>query len=194
VQVVGITLSPTQAKYAEIHCADLPVEIRLLDYRDIRGDFDRIVSLGMFEHVGPSNYREYFESVHGNLAKDGLFLLHTIGSLRSGRTLNDWMASYIFPNGVVPSTSQIAGASERLMVLEDWHNFGADYDKTLMAWYANFVSVWPALRETYGNRFQRMWRYYLLTCAGSFRARRSQLWQLVFSKRGVPGGYRRTGA
>ncbi len=194
VRVVGITLSPAQAKYAETHCADLPVEIRLLDYRDIRDDFDRIVSVGMFEHVGPSNYSEFFESVQRHLAKDGLFLLHTIGSLRSARTLNDWMARYIFPNGVVPSASQIVRASERLMVLEDWHNFGADYDKTLMAWYANFVSVWPALRETYGERFQRMWRYYLLTCAGSFRARRSQLWQLVFSKRGVPGGYRRTGA
>ena len=145
----------------------------------------------MFEHVGPRNHRQYFESVRRNLAEDGLFLLHTIGTLRSKRTLNHWMARYIFPNGVVPSGSQILRAAERLLVLEDWHNFGADYDKTLMAWHGNFESAWPALRERYGESFRRMWRYYLLTCAGAFRSRQSQLWQLVFSKHGVAGGYRR---
>jgi len=193
VEVVGITLSEAQAGFAKRACAGLPVEIQLRDYRDIREVFDRIVSIGMFEHVGPKNYREYFESARTHLAEDGLFLLHTIGTLRSSRVVNHWMARYIFPNGVVPSGSQILRAAEQLLVLEDWHNFGADYDKTLMAWYANFESAWPSLSQNYGERFRRMWRYYLLTCSGSFRSRRSQLWQLVFSKHGVRGGYRRTG-
>jgi cyclopropane-fatty-acyl-phospholipid synthase len=191
VQVVGITLSPSQEKYAAARCSELPVEIRLLDYRDVRETFDRIVSIGMFEHVGPRNYREYFETVRNNLATDGLFLLHTIGSLRSVRRLDRWMNRYIFPNAVLPSGAQIEQASEGLFVMEDWHNFGADYDKTLMKWYANFTSAWPVFQETYGKRFRRMWSYYLLTCAGSFRARHNQLWQIVFSKHGVPGGYLR---
>jgi cyclopropane-fatty-acyl-phospholipid synthase len=193
VEVTGVTLSMAQAEYAEQRCAGLPVRIELRDYRDVRESFDRIVSIGMFEHVGPGNYREYFESVRRNLAADGLFLLHTIGTLRSKRTMNHWMARYIFPNAVVPSGSQILRAAEGIFVLEDWHNFGADYDKTLMAWHANFEAAWPALCDRYGERFRRMWRYYLLTCAGSFRARQSQLWQVVFSKHGVPGGYARVG-
>lgn len=193
VHVVGVTLSPAQAQFAEISCTDLPVEIRLQDYRDIHGTFDRIVSIGMFEHVGLRNYRTYFESVRANLAWDGLFLLHTIGSLRSAGKLDPWMARYIFPNAVLPCGAQIHASSEELLVLEDWHNLGADYDKTLMAWHKNFTTAWPTLRHLYDERFCRMWRYYLLTCAGSFRARWTQLWQIVFSKYGVPGGYLRTG-
>jgi cyclopropane-fatty-acyl-phospholipid synthase len=193
VRVLGVTLSPAQERYAKSRCAELPVEIRLQDYRDVRGTFDRIVSIGMFEHVGPRNYRDYFESAHRNLGSDGLFLLHSIGNLRSVRKYDRWMNRYIFPNAVVPSGAQINRAMEGLFVMEDWHNFGADYDKTLMAWHANFTSVWPVLQETYGKRFHRMWNYFLLTCAGAFRARRSQLWQIVLSKYGVRGGYVRTG-
>jgi cyclopropane-fatty-acyl-phospholipid synthase len=193
VKVLGITVSPAQAKYAAARCAELPVEIRQQDYRDVQGSFDRIVSIGMFEHVGVRNYREYFESAHRNLAQDGLFLLHTIGCLHSVKKFDRWMNRYIFPDAMVPSGSQIERRSEDLFVMEDWHNFGADYDKTLMAWHANFTAVWPAFQETYGKRFHRMWNYYLLTCAGSFRARHNQLWQIVFSKRGVPGGYMRFG-
>ena len=127
------------------------------------------------------------------MAGDGLFLLHSIGNLRSMRKYDRWMNRYIFPNAVVPSGAQIERATEGIFVMEDWHNFGADYDKTLMAWHANFTSVWPVFQETYGKRFYRMWNYFLLTCAGAFRARRSQLWQVVFSKHGVPGGYVRPG-
>lgn len=194
VHVTGITLSPVQAKYAETLCADLPVEIRLQDYRDVRGSYDRIVSVGMFEHVGPRNYRRFFQSAVANLSWDGLFLLHTIGSLRSAQKLDPWMGRYVFPNAVLPSASQIQDGVEGLLVLEDWHNLGADYDKTLMAWEANFSSAWPALKQNYNERFYRTWRYYLLTCAGAFRARCTQLWQIVFSKHGVPGGYVRTGS
>ncbi len=194
VNVVGVTISESQADYAKRQCAGFPVEIRLRDYRDIRGDFDRIVSIGMFEHVGPKNYRSFLQSVRVNLAPDGLFLLHTIGGLRPVRSMrNRWIARYIFPNAVLPAASQILRAAEGLFVLENWHNFGADYDKTLMAWYANFRAVCLAMQGRYGERFHRMWRYYLLTSAGSFRARRTQLWQMVFSKHGIPGGYVRTG-
>jgi len=193
VRVVGITLSQEQTEYARARCADLPVEIYLQDYRDVRGTFDRIVSVGMFEHVGPRNYREYFECIRRNLAWDGLCLLQTIGSLHSVRKLDRWMETYIFPNAVLPSASQIERAAEGMVVLEDWHNFGSDYDKTLMAWHANFTAAWPELQRKYDERFYRMWCYYLLTCAGAFRARCTQLWQIVFSKHGVPGGYVRTG-
>ncbi|HKO04391.1 MAG TPA: cyclopropane fatty acyl phospholipid synthase [Candidatus Acidoferrales bacterium] len=194
VDVTGVTVSQAQAEFAREHCQGLPVEIRLEDFRDVRGSFDRIVSIGMFEHVGPKNYRTYLESVRRNLVPDGLFLLHTIGGLRPALGVDPWFDRYIFPNAVLPSGSQILQVAEGLLVLEDWHNFGADYDKTLMAWHANFESAWPALRERYGERFRRMWRYYLMTLAGSFRVRRIQLWQIVFSKRGVAGGYRRAGA
>jgi cyclopropane-fatty-acyl-phospholipid synthase len=94
---------------------------------------------------------------------------------------------------MIPSYRQIAKAASRLFVLEDWHNFGADYDTTLMNWWRNFDSRWEELKDRYDLRFYRMWKYYLLTSAGSFRARRNSLWQIVFSKHGLAGGYRRVG-
>lgn len=194
VRVIGITLSAPQAEFAREHCKGLPVDIRIHDYRDLQETFDHVVSVGMFEHVGPANYRTYFESVRSHLAPGGLFLLHSIGGLRSVHSMDRWIARYIFPNAVLPSGTQIQQAIEGLFVLEDWHNFGADYDKTLMSWYANFVAAWPELRATYGDRFFRIWSYYLQVCAGSFRARRTQLWQLVLSPQGVQGGYSRPAA
>jgi cyclopropane-fatty-acyl-phospholipid synthase len=192
-QVTGITLSKSQAEFARESCQGLPVTIRLEDFRDVRGRFERIVALGVIEHAGPKNHRAFFRKVHENLAPDGLFLLQTIGCLRTSPGTDRWIDRYIFPNAVIPSASQLQQASEGLLVMEDWHNFGADYDRTLMAWHANFEGAWPALRERYDERFRRMWRYYLLTCAASFRVRRNQLWQIVFSRHGVPGGYRRIG-
>jgi cyclopropane-fatty-acyl-phospholipid synthase len=145
----------------------------------------------MFEHVGPANYRGYFETVSRLLEPDGLFLLHTIGGRYSETTSDPWMARYVFPGSVLPSSAQIARAIEGLFVLEDWHNFGADYDRTLMAWYHNIDAAWPTLEPRPSDRRRRLWTYYLLTCAGTFRARRNQLWQIVLSPRGVRGGYRR---
>lgn len=191
VRVVGITVSPAQLEVARRVCSGLPVDIRLQDYRELNERFDHIVSIGMFEHVGPRNYADFFATIHRCLSDEGLFLLHTIGGLRSRHSMDPWMAKYIFPNAVLPSAQQITRAIEGLFVLEDWHNFGADYDRTLVAWHRSFEAAWPSLREHYGERFRRMWRYYLLTCAGAFRARCNQLWQLVLSKRGVMGGYRR---
>lgn len=185
---VNISVSKEQIELADKLCKGLPVENRLADYREINEPFDAIVSLGMFEHVGPKNHRSYMEVVNRCLKEGGLFLLHTIGSNISTNRGNPWVAKYIF-GGVVPSLTQITGAIEGLFILEDVHNFGPDYDKTLMAWWDNFDKNWPKLCEHYGDRFYRMWKLYLQSCAGAFRARNLQLWQIVLSKNGVDGGY-----
>ncbi|QKT03951.1 cyclopropane fatty acyl phospholipid synthase [Ectothiorhodospiraceae bacterium 2226] len=190
VECLGVTISKEQAAVAREVCAGLPVEVRLQDYRDLAGRYDRIASIGMFEHVGRKNYRTYMQVAARCLKDDGLFLLHTIGKNRRRNVPDPWLDKYIFPNGDLPSLDQIAEAVEDLFVIEDLHNFGADYDKTLMAWHSNFEAAWPQLAH-YGERFRRMWRYYLLSCAGAFRARAVQLWQLVLAKPGLLGGYRR---
>ncbi len=187
-RVTGISISDEQIKFAREFTSGLPVEIIKSDYRDVTGTYDKVLSIGMFEHVGYKNYRTYFEVVDSVLKPNGLSLLHTIGRLDSA-TINDpWFERYIFPNSMLPSVAQIGKAIEGLFVMEDWHNFGADYDKTLMAWFKNFDAAWPRLRAKYSEQFYRMWKYYLLSCAGAFRARDLQLWQVVLS-RGVPGGY-----
>lgn len=187
--VVGITISQQQYEYAKEDCAGLPIEIRLQDYRDVNESFDRIASIGMFEHVGHLNYRTYMQMANRCLTDDGIFLLHTIGTGITTVKTNAWIARHIFPNGMLPSIKQIGKAIEGLFCMEDWHNFGPDYDKTLMAWHHNFETHWEELRSHFDNRFYRLWRYYLLSCAGSFRARDIQLWQIVLSKNGLPGGY-----
>lgn len=189
VKVIGVTISKEQQEYAKRNCANLPIEIRMQDYRDVHEKFDRIVSLGMFEHVGFKNYRKYMRIVNQCLKEDGLFLLHTIGSNISEISGDEWLTKYIFPNGMLPSIAQIGKSSEELFIMEDWHNFGADYDKTALAWLNNFKNHWGQLKNKYDERFYRMWTYYLLSCSGTFRARRAQLWQIVFSKQGVKGGY-----
>ncbi len=189
-RVVGITISKEQVKLAEERCTGLPVEIRLQDYRDVNEQFDHIVSLGMFEHVGPKNYRTFFEIARRCLKDDGLFLLHTIASNESVVQCDPWFDKYIFPNGVLPSVAQLGHATEKLFVMEDWHNFGPDYDKTLMAWNRHVDARWDSLKDAYDERFHRMWRFYLCSFAGAFRARQSQLWQIVYSKNGTPDTYR----
>ncbi|MGV8832706.1 MAG: cyclopropane fatty acyl phospholipid synthase [Devosia sp.] len=186
---VGVTVSTEQAALANARTAHLPVETRLLDYQALDGQFDRIISIGMFEHVGYKNYRTYFEKAASLLAPDGLMLLHTIGGNTSAVHGDPWSEKYIFPNGMLPSIAQMGRAIEGVFVLEDWHNFGADYDRTLMAWLERFEAAWPALADRYDQRFYRMWRYYLNVFAASFRARQISLWQVVLSPHGVPGGY-----
>lgn len=189
IEGTGLTVSKKQAGLAKEICHGLPVEIRLQDYRDIDEKFDHVVSVGMFEHVGYKNYRTYMETVQRCLKDDGLFLLHTIGKNFSDFAMDRWFDKYIFPNSLIPSMKQISESVEKLFVIEDWHNFGPYYDPTLMAWFRNFDDHWHILKEVYDERFYRMWKYYLLSCAGSFRARYVQVWQIVFSKKGVPGGY-----
>lgn len=190
VSVLGITISREQQNLAIERCKNLPVNIELLDYRDLNGKFDKIVSVGMFEHVGLKNYSSYIDNVTRLLDDDGLFLLHTIGSDVSVNRTDPWIDRYIFPNGRIPSSVEICKAIEGKLLIEDWHNFGQDYDKTLMAWYENFIKHWPMLSLNYSNRFYRMWTYYLLGCAGFFRSRQGQLWQIVLSKRSRNQVYR----
>lgn len=189
VKVTGLTISAEQQAFARTRCGHLDVEILLEDYRDLDRQFDRIVSVGMFEHVGPKNYDTYFRVVNKNLRPDGIFLLHTIGSNKTDLNVDPWINKYIFPNGCLPSVLHIASASEPYFVMEDWHNFGCDYDRTLMAWNARFQESWHLIEENYSPRFRRMFTYYLNACAGAFRARNIQLWQVVFTH-GAEGGLR----
>ncbi|BCW99799.1 MAG: cyclopropane-fatty-acyl-phospholipid synthase [Armatimonadota bacterium] len=189
VSVVNITVSQRQVELANELCQGLPVENRLMDYRDVEGRFDAIVSIGMFEHVGARHYRIFFEKAHQCLEDGGLFLLHTIGSNLSSHSCDPWVEKYIFPNSMIPSLEQIGRGLEGLFVVEDLHNIGAHYDRTLLSWYDNFMAHWEELKHSYSHEFRRMWRLYLLGSAGSFRARRMQVWQIVLSKEGVPGGY-----
>ncbi|MBE0508557.1 MAG: cyclopropane fatty acyl phospholipid synthase [Marinospirillum sp.] len=191
VECVGITISKEQAAWAQQRYAGLPMEFRLQDYREVQGQFDRIASIGMFEHVGRKNHRIFLEVANRCLKDDGLFLLHTIGKNICHTPPDPWVDKYIFPNGDLPSISQISSAASNLFVIEDLHNFGADYDTTLMAWFKNFEASWPKFSAQLGERFYRMWKYYLLSCAGAFRARDIQLWQFVMAKSGVVNGYTR---
>jgi cyclopropane-fatty-acyl-phospholipid synthase len=190
-EVVGLTVSREQAAFARDRCAGLTVDIRLQDYRDVDEPFDRVYSIGMFEHVGVKNYATYMDVVRRCLRDgDGLSVLHTIGGLRSRSQTDPWIEKYIFPNSMLPSMAQISRAAEGRLVTEDVQNFGPDYDRTLMAWKANVDAHWDELSATYDTRFKRMWDFYLLSSAGSFRARKLQLWQFVMSRDGVPTGYR----
>ncbi|MCD6262214.1 MAG: cyclopropane fatty acyl phospholipid synthase [Deltaproteobacteria bacterium] len=190
VTVVGITVSRQQAEFAKELCKDLPVEIHLQDYRTLKGVFDRILSIGMFEHVGYKNYTSFMKITKRLLKPNGIFLLHTIGGESSAAVNDPWIDRYIFPNYMLPSAKRICTAIEDVFVLEDWHCFGADYDKTLMAWFKNFHDHWDILKKDYNDQFYRMWKYYLLSCAASFRARRNNVWQIVLSPEGIEGGYR----
>ena len=188
VHVLGVTVSRNQALVCQTHSLNANFEVRLQDYRGLTGRFDRIYSLGMFEHVGRRNYAQYFDVIRHLLLPDGLFLMHTIGH-RTPRPGNDpWIEKYIFPNSYIPAQSEVAKALEPRFVVEDWHDFGPDYDRTLMAWWANFERAWPSLVGRYGERFGRMWRYWLTVSAASFRSRDLHLWQVLLSPNGVVGG------
>ena len=190
-RVVSYNISREQVEFARAWCDGLPVEFRLQDYREAASDpqtYDRVVSIGLMEHVGPKNYRRFFEMARARLAPGGLALVHTIGGNVSMVTTDRWISRYIFPGGVIPSEQQLTAAKEGLFVLEDWHNFGPDYDRTLLAWDENFQAAGPTLGQhpAMDERFYRMWRYYLNSCAGAFRARTLHLWQLVLSRGDVP--------
>jgi cyclopropane-fatty-acyl-phospholipid synthase len=192
VSCVGLTVSREQMKLGEERCQGLPVQFIFSDYRQFQGNekFDHIVSIGMFEHVGYKNYPQFMQVAHKYLKDDGLFLLHTIGNCNTITYSELWTNKYIFPHGMLPSLAQISLAAENYFVIEDFHNFGADYDLTLMAWLKNFEENWHLLKDKYGDKFYRVWKYFLCSCAGSFRARHIQLWQLILSKNGILDGYK----
>jgi cyclopropane-fatty-acyl-phospholipid synthase len=183
--VTAVNISREQLRYAGEFCRGLPVRFLECDYRDIQGWFDKIVSVGMFEHVGWKNYRTFMRIAHRCLKDKGIFLLHTIGGNESTRYCDPWITKYIFPNGMLPSIAQISQSVEGLFAVEDWHNLGPHYDKTLMAWNENFQNAWPRMKDRYDEKFKRMWEYYLLSCAGAFRARSNQVWQIVLTKYGT---------
>lgn len=195
VKITAVNISQEQMNFAQENKQDLPIDYITADYRNINKynpqqiKFDHVISIGMCEHVGHRNYKRFMHIANQNLSENGLFLMHTIGKNNTVNFADPWIQKYIFPHGMLPSVKQIATASEPFFVMEDMHNFGADYDKTLMAWFDNFEKHWPALKEKYGERFYRMWKYYLLSCAGAFRSRNIQLWQYVFSPKGVLNGY-----
>lgn len=189
VSVVGITISEQQAILARQLNQGLSVEIRIQDYREVEGQFDRVVSIAMLEAVGHKNFRTYMEVAERNLTQDGIFLIHTIGGNYDARTTDPWIDKYIFPNGMLPSASQLSKAWQGLFVLEDWHNFGMDYDPTLMAWLKNFEESWEDIKQDYDETFYRMWRYFLCASAASFRSRKNHLWQIVLTKPLHVGSY-----
>ncbi len=190
VHVTSYNISKEQVAYARKICKGLPVEIKQEDYRKAKGKYDKVASIGLCEHVGPKNIKKFISLVNDCLKENGLFLLHTIGKNSENKYTDPWIEKYIFPNGSIPTIPTMANAFDKKLVLEDWHNFGSDYDKTLMVWYDNFNKNWEKHKEQYGKTFHRMWRYYLLMCAGSFRTRNNgQLWQIVLSKNGIRNGY-----
>ncbi|MHB8910889.1 MAG: cyclopropane fatty acyl phospholipid synthase [Syntrophales bacterium] len=187
--VTAVNISEEQVRYAREYCKNLPVKILRADYRQIEGSFDKIVSVGMFEHVGKNNYEAFMKVVHRCLKEDGIFLLHTIGCNTHRASVNPWVDRYIFPDGSLPSMAQICSAEEDLFIIEDIHDLGLHYEKTLLAWNDRFQNAWAGLAGRYDRIFKRMWEYYLLSYAGAFRARHVQLWQIVFSKHGIAGGH-----
>jgi cyclopropane-fatty-acyl-phospholipid synthase len=184
--VLGVTVSKEQVALGMEMCKGLPVELRLQDYRLVEGKYDAVISIGIMEHVGYKNYHTYMEVVDRCLKEDGIAFIHTIGGNQTATSGEAWSEKYIFPNSMLPSISQLGKAMEKAFVMEDWHNIGPHYDKTLLAWHANFERAWPALKSQYDERFYRMWRYYLLSSAGGFRSRFTQLWQIVMTRRGSP--------
>ncbi len=195
-KVTGISISRQQLEYARKFCSGHDVELLEMDYRDLmqeqfRSKFDKIVVVGMIEHIGYKNYRRLMKAISHCLKPEGLFLLHTIGSNVSTTSTetNLWLTKYIFPHGMTPSMKQISAASENIFIIEDVQNFGKYYDPTLMAWADNFEKNWESIKSLYDERFRRMWRYYLLSCAGAMRARHDQLWQVVFTKKGAEKMY-----
>jgi len=207
VHVLGITISKEQIKYAtttdleqhELDFLRIPglksegtgtFKFELRDYRDTKETFDRIVSVGMLEHVGKKNYDEYFKICHRNLKDDGLALIHTIGVCHDFvPQVEPWCNKYIFPGGMTPYQHQIVKATFGRFVIEDWHNMGYNYYRTLNVWHKNFLKSWPQLEGKYDQRFKRMWEFFLCSSAALFKTRRLNLWQIVLSKDGFQGGY-----
>jgi cyclopropane-fatty-acyl-phospholipid synthase len=185
VTVTGITVSQEQVRWAKEHYAHLPVDIRLDDYRNATGVWDAVVSIGLMEHVGWKNYRGYMELVDRLLAPGGVAFVHTIAGNTPRTRIEPWFDKYIFPNAVLPTLSRLVTAMEGMFIVEDVHNIGEDYDRTLLEWWRNFDAAWPRLRARYGDAFYRRWKYYLLTCAGAFRSRSQQLYQIVMTRKGT---------
>jgi len=189
VHVTGVTLSREQVALGSIRAAGLPVDLRVEDYRDTAGTFDRVVSIGCLEHVGHLNHRRFFEVVRERLGDRGFALVHSIGVCRTEYRGGRFLDKYVFPLVNLPSIAQIGRAIDGLFVLDDTHNIGMHYDRTLMEWHGRFERAWPDLQGRYasllGGRFKRMFDFYLLMSAGFVRSRRAQVWQMILTPPGV---------
>jgi cyclopropane-fatty-acyl-phospholipid synthase len=194
VSVVGYNISVEQVKIARERTKGLPIEIRVEDYRNANEKFDRIFSVGFFEAVGSHNFRAYFEVCDRCLKDDGIMLLHTITCsttrmLRAG----GWLNKYIFPGGELPFTYELVTEADPMFRVEDMHNMGDSYAKTLKVWNDNFNRAWPELKPKYdsyfGGKFKRCWNNYLQVCRACFDAGSVSLIQVVYTRDGVKGGY-----
>jgi cyclopropane-fatty-acyl-phospholipid synthase len=138
-----------------------------------------------------ANDPAFFATARRCLTKDGLLLLETMGNNQRGQLLEPWLEKHILGQASLPSLGDITAHAQPHFVIEDVHNLGADHDRTLLQWHQRFEAAWPQLRLAYDERFYRMWRYHLLASAGSFRARNTQIWQMVMSPKGLASVYRR---
>ncbi|MFX0540692.1 class I SAM-dependent methyltransferase [Roseovarius sp. S4756] len=186
-EVVGVTLSQEQHSVARRRAIDAglegQVDFRLVDYRDVEGEFDRIVSVGMFEHVGVPHYREYFSKIRSLLPQDGVALVHTIGRAKPPGTTSPWIDKYIFPGGYVPALSEMARAVEDAgLIPADVEIWRLHYAETLRHWYDRFMRNLDKARALYDERFCRMWRFYLLASELTFRLNRQVVFQMQLAR------------
>ena len=187
VRVLGITLSEEQLAVARQRAVaenlEDRVEFRLVDYRDLEGSFDRIVSVGMFEHVGLRHFDTYFHAVGDLLTPDGVALIHSIGVSERADATNAWIAKYIFPGGYIPTMSEMAAAVERQNLwISDVETLRLHYAETLRHWFERFAENEERVREIYDERFVRMWKFYLVACEQTFRFRRQCVFQFQITK------------
>jgi len=189
VHVTGITVSKEQAVFAQQRCAELDVDIRVQDYREVDERFDRVVSIEMIEAVGPKNMAPYYQTIDRCLPEGGLFALQAIAGTTltrdSDRRLDQyilWLVKHIFPDGYLPRETQMVARHGTALHVLDWHRFADDYDRTLLAWADNFNAGWPKIAKKYGERFRRRWHFYLFGCAAAFRAQLVHVYQVVYGK------------
>ncbi len=188
---LAVTTSKNQYDVACQTCKDLPIEIRLHDYREVSEQFDCSYSIEMLGHLKPKHYKHYFQFVNRTLREGGSHLVQVAGSSMRAVRSDPWVQRYIFPGGYVPAPSQLIAAAQASLNLEDWQILTKDHDQTFMAWHENLSAAWKDFEEEVDERTVRMWRYYLLSFAGVFRSNASQLWQIVFSKSAVNPTYKR---
>lgn len=186
VHVTGVTISKEQLAFAQEYCRGASVSFLFSDYRLLSGQYDRIVSVGMLEHVGSKNYRPYMQAVSRLLKPSGLFVLHHIASPWGRSVVDPFFDRYIFPNSELPSRACLQRASEGTLIELDFHEFDfRDYALTLRAWYDQFVLAWPyieMLGSQFDKRFYRMWEFYLLSMESAFASGRNRLWQHVYCR------------
>jgi len=192
VSVTGCSISKEQTAIGKELCKGLPVEFLICDYMDLKADheYDRIVGVGFMEHVGTFNYRNLFKLAEKALKDDGILVLHCMGvnSTTIGQS-EKWSAKNLFPNGGFIKLEQLITCAEDYFMVEDLQNIGADYYKTLRAWEDNFDKGWPQLQPKYGDKFYKMWKLYLHYAQGLLSSRQVNVYQTVYTKKGIIGGY-----